>query len=533
MKRVTSYERRGIKSGRQSAYKRRASLGAGRALASSKARSAARHAKSGPWRPDARTSPRKRRTFWLHVKKLRIRHLAAMAAVVVAAAAVVYGLVSAAMWGVRAIRVSSSFVQAVEVSFDGRVLGVVENLDMPQDVLGDIQRELLESYNMDVVVHQEFVAKPVNISQYNLAQRGDVAKALRSFIDAKVKAPCITIEGEPAVALRSEADAVAVLERIKKPYVDAAKDREITDVQFVEKVQIVEMEVPYAELKSPEEAYNLLAIGTEEKNLYTCVKGDTLWKISNDFGVSYSDIRKVNPRLAMSNVILVGMELNLIHPVNLVNVQCTEKVTRTEKLPFETETRKDDGMLKSQTKVVRAGVEGERTVVASVVRINGTESSRQILSQAVTKQAVNKVIAQGTKSVASSSSSSSSSSSGFIVPTSGYMSSPYGQRWGRLHAGVDIANDTGTPIYASKAGTVVRSGWYSGYGKCVDIDHGNGVVTRYGHNSVLKVSVGQKVSQGQLIALMGSTGNSTGPHCHFEIRINGSPIDPLTKIPRP
>lgn len=92
------------------------------------------------------------------------------------------------------------------------------------------------------------------------------------------------------------------------------------------------------------------------------------------------------------------------------------------------------------------------------------------------------------------------------------------------HAGykaVDIANSTGTPIYAADTGIVIRASWYAGYGNCVDIDHGNGYVTRYGHNSQILVTVGQKVQQGEEIALMGSTGNSTGPHCHFEIHYNG------------
>lgn len=88
----------------------------------------------------------------------------------------------------------------------------------------------------------------------------------------------------------------------------------------------------------------------------------------------------------------------------------------------------------------------------------------------------------------------------------------------------------GTPIFAADGGTVVRAGYFGGYGNCIDIDHGNGVVTRYGHNSSLYVSAGEKVYKGQEIAAMGSTGNSTGPHLHFEIIINGSPIDPMSRV---
>lgn len=109
----------------------------------------------------------------------------------------------------------------------------------------------------------------------------------------------------------------------------------------------------------------------------------------------------------------------------------------------------------------------------------------------------------------------------FIRPVSGTVSSRYGPRWGTTHKGTDIAAPTGTPIKAAAAGTVTFAGEYSTYGKLVIISHGNGVQTYYGHCSVLNVKEGQKVSSGQLIAKVGSTGNATGPHLHFEIRING------------
>jgi len=107
------------------------------------------------------------------------------------------------------------------------------------------------------------------------------------------------------------------------------------------------------------------------------------------------------------------------------------------------------------------------------------------------------------------------------------VTSGFGFRWGRLHAGIDIAVASGTPVVASAAGTVIVAGWYGGYGNLVVIDHGNGIATAYGHNSSVAVSPGQYVAQGQLISYSGSTGHSTGPHVHFEVRINGSPVDPM------
>ena len=121
--------------------------------------------------------------------------------------------------------------------------------------------------------------------------------------------------------------------------------------------------------------------------------------------------------------------------------------------------------------------------------------------------------------------------SGVAWPTNGSVTSGFGYRWGSLHAGIDIANGTGTPIRAAKAGTIILAGWNGGYGNCIVIDHGGGFSTLYGHMTRLRASDGQRVSQGDLIGDMGSTGNSTGSHLHFETRVNGSPQDPTRYLP--
>ena len=120
-----------------------------------------------------------------------------------------------------------------------------------------------------------------------------------------------------------------------------------------------------------------------------------------------------------------------------------------------------------------------------------------------------------------------------IWPTTGVVTSPYGLRWGGsdFHPGIDIANDMGTPIVATADGIVEYAGWNAGgYGNMVDINHGNGLMTRYGHASQVVVTVGQAVKRGQLIAYMGSTGFSTGPHCHYEVHVNGQRVNPISYL---
>jgi murein DD-endopeptidase MepM/ murein hydrolase activator NlpD len=119
------------------------------------------------------------------------------------------------------------------------------------------------------------------------------------------------------------------------------------------------------------------------------------------------------------------------------------------------------------------------------------------------------------------------SAAGFIWPVNGPVTSGFGMRWGRMHEGIDIGVGTGTPIHAAASGRVVYAGWMSGYGNLVAIDHGRGISTAYGHQSSIAVGNGQIVAQGQVIGYVGCTGHCFGPHLHFEVRINGSAVDPL------
>jgi len=153
---------------------------------------------------------------------------------------------------------------------------------------------------------------------------------------------------------------------------------------------------------------------------------------------------------------------------------------------------------------------------AIAARIRAAQASRQARQQAA-QQAGQQP----------SSPDTTPSSSGLIWPVSGPVTSPFGWRWGRMHQGIDIGVGYGTPIHAAASGTIIYCGWESGYGNLTVIDHGGNLATAYGHQSSIAVACGQHVNQGDVIGYVGCTGHCFGPHLHFEVRIDGSPVDPL------
>jgi len=170
-----------------------------------------------------------------------------------------------------------------------------------------------------------------------------------------------------------------------------------------------------------------------------------------------------------------------------------------------------------------AGVRGRKKAKLASVQ----ESKAEFLHEVAGLQAASSQVSAQIQASGSSTYDSTPSSSGLIWPVNGPVVSGFGMRWGRMHEGIDIAVPYGTPIHAAAGGTVIFSGWMGGYGNFVIIDHGGGMATAYGHQSAIAVGGGQTVSQGQVIGYVGCTGHCFGPHLHFEVRINGTPVDPL------
>ena len=194
----------------------------------------------------------------------------------------------------------------------------------------------------------------------------------------------------------------------------------------------------------------------------------------------------------------------------------------TQVIAVRTQQQRD---ARDQLLASRHNLAGKRSAQQSALKL--TRAQEHKLETEAQALAAADASIRGRLAAAQSASDTTPSAAGLIWPVNGPVVSPFGYRWGRLHAGIDIAVPYGTPIHAAAAGTVVLAGWVSGYGNYTCIDHGGGLATCYAHQSSYAVSQGASVGQGQVIGYVGCTGHCFGPHLHFEVRINGTPVDPL------
>ena len=277
-----------------------------------------------------------------------------------------------------------------------------------------------------------------------------------------------------------------------------------------------------------EEMHQALTANTTGETTYTVVKGDTYNGIAYANDMSLSDLMALNPQ-ADINRLMIGDVVNVKEVIPTVSVETVEEVTYHEAIACPVETQEDSSMYKGDSKILVQGEEGEALVEATVTYVNGVEKERDIQSSTTLREPTTTIKAVGTKEKPKT-----ASKGYFIWPIKGKINSYFGGRYifgsYSYHSGLDIKASYGASIKAADGGTVTFAGWKGTYGNLVIITHDNGTQTYYAHNSSLLVSAGEKVYQGQVIAKAGSTGRSTGNHCHFEVRVNGSAVNPFNYL---
>ncbi len=427
---------------------------------------------------------------------------------------------------------AANVTYALEVIQDGELVGYIANESVLTSAQEQLRQRIIRTDGTDATFEIDPQLSIVSVNADLLSDTNEMTDNLIRMSNEDVcEAQGLYIDGDFYGAVTD----TALIENILNSTLDSYRTgAEGEVVSFVSDIELRDGLYLTESLVSSEEMENLLLSNQEAERTYTVVEGDSPILIADKNGIPYSEFKKLNP--GIEETCLIGQETIIATEKPFLSVKVTREETYTESIPYETETTEDSSQYEGYTKTVQEGQNGTQQVTASVEYVDGYETSRTVVSTEVVQEPVTEKIVEGTRQretytrgrVLSASSGSGSYGGNFLWPVAGngYISCGYSSG----HRAIDIACSYGTPIVASASGTVIVAGWYYTYGKAVVIDHGNGVQTLYGHNSSLNVSVGDYVSQGQVIAGAGSTGYSTGNHCHFEVIVNGSRYNPMNYL---
>ncbi|MCI8870132.1 MAG: M23 family metallopeptidase [Lawsonibacter sp.] len=425
-----------------------------------------------------------------------------------------------------ALTLSTLYTSSYTVTADGQALGVVADQGVVASAIAQVERRgsqlLGYDYHVDSSVDYQFALtlkseldSQETIETYFYERLDELSAQLRKYQ--------LSLNGAVLGAADNRDGLQTMLDSLKEQYVN----ENTISAEFVDDLRI---ETVYTDqgLMTLDQLRELLTASKSGETTYTVVKGDTYNGIAYAHDMALSDLLALNPD-ADVNRLMIGDVLTIKQEVPLLSVETVEDVTYTQAIECPVTEVEDPNMYRGNSKILVQGEPGEAEINAHVTYVNGIESGREILSTTTLREPTVTTKAIGTKERPKTASTGT-----FSWPIYGRINSYFGGRYifgsYSYHSGIDIRASYGAPIAAADGGTVTFSGWKGSYGNLVIITHDNGIQTYYAHNSSLKVSVGQKVYKGQTIALAGSTGRSTGTHCHFGVCINGTFVNPLSYL---
>ncbi|MCU9613463.1 M23 family metallopeptidase [Caldibacillus lycopersici] len=441
----------------------------------------------------------------------------------------------------------SKLQKIYHVYINDEYLGTVSNKELVEDLVTEKMNAVKEEYkDYDFsLTTDEIVFVPEQMFRESKNEDDQVLNEINNDLAIKVEAVALKIDGKVVTYLENQDKVEEVIDQLKLKYVSdkdleklqASADSEVEapalengesrllDVHLSKNVTISMENVKPDQILKTDNVVKLLQKGTLEEKKYSVKEGDVLGSIAEDHGLKLKQLLELNPKIDEDTVLQIGDQLNVTAYEPYLDVVIEKEVFKEEKIDYTTKVVEDSSMFKGDSKVVQEGSEGQKAVTYIISQVNGQEVSKEVKEEKVLKDPVEKIVHKGTKVVPSRGTGS------FIWPTNGgYISSTMGYRWGNFHKGIDIARPSNYTIKAADNGKVVSAGWDGDYGNKIVIDHGNGMRTVYAHLSSINVSVGQTVAQGSKIGVMGSTGDSTGTHLHFEVYVNGSLKNPLNYL---
>lgn len=415
------------------------------------------------------------------------------------------------------------------VYIDDLNIGLIDK----KETFYNIKEELGEEYSWfsDDSEIDNLISFKVNIKDFIRPSKKEFENNLKELLKNYNRAWSIYVEGEKIVSLSSRWESEYVLDKIIEHFKPVQKEDEIIEnvsLDFIENTEIKLSFDKSDDILSTNEALNYLLKGTTEDKIYEVTNGDTVWDIAIKYDMPVSDIQKANPDKNLSAV-YIGDLLNLTVPKPYLNIDINFKHTYKEGIPYTTRIIRDDTLYRTEYRLEQSGIYGKKEISAIEYYKNNEKIDAEILNEQILSYPRIRIVRIGTLRTPDDVLMSS-----FMLPSdTGIITSKFGPRNGSLHTGIDLAIPVGTPVFSYKAGTVIFTGRKYGYGKLIIVQHADDIVTYYAHLSEIQVSPGDYVSGKQQIALSGNTGYSTGPHIHFEIRVNGKVTDPLEYVKQP
>lgn len=399
------------------------------------------------------------------------------------------------------------------VFLNNEEIGIVRDRETVDMAIRKIQKEYKDKYHTDCNVLSSVEIVESNANDSELVSDSKLYSSLKSKLDIKSAGYGISVNGEIIGVLGTKEEADELINDVKDYFTQNYEEDQILNVSFDENVSVEAVTVGFDKIDEKETLLEYIIIGTDEKMSYTVENGDTYWDIAIKYDMTVEELLSANPE-ANENRLMPGDELSLVVPKPFINVNIERKLLAEEKIKYDSEIQEVSYMYTDQKTIKKAGVYGVADVEYIVTEQNGREINREEISRNVKSEPQSEVVLVGTQTPPPK-----VGSGVFINPLpASTISSAYGSRSGGFHRGLDMAKASGSDIKAADGGTVIYSGWYGTYGYMIEIDHGGGWTTAYAHCSQLYVTKGEKVYQGQVIAAVGSTGYSTGPHLHFEVR---------------
>ena len=344
-------------------------------------------------------------------------------------------------------------------------------------------------------------------------------KDLKSYDEVIRKLKLQSISEKELIELEAHQDSKDSLPPLKD------NETRILDVGLKESVSGVTKQAKPDKVLTVNEAVSYLQKGAIEEKTYSVQAGDSFSKIAAQHNLTSAELSKLNNGFSEESVLQIGKQLKVTEVKPLVNVEVVREGKQIKEVKFEKQVKNSSEMFKGDSKVLQKGSNGAKEITYMIREQNGIPVDKSIQKEKIVKEAKNSIVVKGTKVTPSRGSGK------FSWPAEGgYISSEMGRRWGREHRGIDIARPSGFAIKAADNGVVTSAGKEGTYGNRVVVDHKNGFQTTYAHLASINVKNGQVVSSGTKLGVMGSTGNSTGIHLHFEVRKNGVIVNPLNYL---